>query len=592
VTAIIGKLSFDRHETLARPVLEQMLDAGTPIGARGVYAAPGIALGWCTDAPAPALDASVASDELHQIRVVADAMLTNADDLRAALERLDHTFVGSSDAELMAHAYQEWGDRAVERFRGAFACAIWDERQRRLLLARDHAGIKPLFFALLHGHGVVFASDTRALLQDPGVGREWCPVAVDAYLALGYVPAPLTVYRRISKLEAAQRLIVDGRRLHVERYWDLPPAERQWTATGAAGERNAADLSIEFERTLRQAIRRDAAGLGIGGTIFSGGIASSALLASSAGRGGDVITAMDGRDATEAAHGMDLARRLDYDVHVEATMTDAAAAARELAARLDEPIADPQALAQFAACLTARTRVTGAFAGHGARTLWTTGAEGGEAAIRRQVRAWTEARDAFDRRAIYTRTFAWEVRDANPFARHVELYESREGADPLERALYVRARTLLPDNRLAIASRAATAAGVALAFPFLDRAALDLAARVPGALKGRDDMRLVRRIVERHVPSGTLPPARSPSPRWLREAVAALVPTLLLSPRFDGRGIVSRPALRQIWNEHVAGERDHAGGFWSLLMLELWLREHIDGDAAEAPLEYAVLQAA
>ena len=97
---------------------------------------------------------------------------------------------------MIAHAYDRWGTRCFERLRGPFACAIWDDSNRRLVLARDHIGIRPLYFALLHGHGVVFASQVSALLQDPGVPRDWCPDAIDAYLALGYIPAPLTAYRR------------------------------------------------------------------------------------------------------------------------------------------------------------------------------------------------------------------------------------------------------------------------------------------------------------------------------------------------------------------------------------------------------------
>jgi asparagine synthase (glutamine-hydrolysing) len=138
----------------------------------------GIALGSCG---APHADAAplIGINDGQTIRAVADSHLTNAGELRAALEGEGHRFHARTDEELIAHAYDRWGTHAFERLRGPFACAIWDEADRRLVLARDHVGIRPLHFALLHGHGLVFASEIPALLQDPGVAREWCPDGID-----------------------------------------------------------------------------------------------------------------------------------------------------------------------------------------------------------------------------------------------------------------------------------------------------------------------------------------------------------------------------------------------------------------------------
>ena len=133
----------------------------------------------------PLLDTCVGTSDARNVRAVADSQLTNAGELRDMLERGGHRFSTRTDEELIAHAYDRWGTRAFERLRGPFACAIWDETNRRLVLARDHVGVRSVYFAVLHEHGVVFASDIRALLQDPGVAREWCPDSIDAYLALG-----------------------------------------------------------------------------------------------------------------------------------------------------------------------------------------------------------------------------------------------------------------------------------------------------------------------------------------------------------------------------------------------------------------------
>jgi asparagine synthase (glutamine-hydrolysing) len=172
-----------------------------------------------------------------------------------------------------------------------------------------------------------------------------------------------------------------------------------------------------------------------------------------------------------------------------------------------------------------------------------------------------------------------------------EISAARGAADPLERARYVQVRSVLPESTLAIAERAALAAGLTLHLPSLDRRLVEAAATVPAARA--HDVSLLRRMLARHLPPSLMPPASSAQPPdWLRSTLAAMVPRVLLAPHFDGRGVVSRPALRQLWEEHQGGRHDHSLRFWSLLMLELWLREHIDGDAADRPLEYAVLKAA
>jgi asparagine synthase (glutamine-hydrolysing) len=630
VGGIIGKLSFEHDETLARPVIEQMLGALRHRGhaGTGIYTAPGIALGWCGDESAPINRPAVATNEDGTVRAVADASLINAATLRAELERAGHLLRGRSDADLIAHAYEQWGDACVEHLRGPFACAIWDSARERLLLARDFIGIRPLFFAMLHGHGLVFASEIRALLQDPGVGREWCPEALDAYLALGYVPAPLTVYQRVSKVEPAQRLVVDGRRLHVDQYWDVPLPERR---------ADEATVVSALDSQLRHAVRIARKDPRIDATLLSGGLASAAIVAALPDRTSSVISVAVDEDTTEVVRSHATAQHLGFDPHIEIAIPDAAVLAPQLATHFDEPIADPTAVSQFAMLVAARLHTTGALAGHGASALWAGYArhrvERVEAAVRNWLRgplagvsslahalqdsvkgaralahlavapagacALKHAYGLWDddyRRAIYTRGFAWQVRESDPFARHVELYAARDTDDAVDRALYVEARTFLPDNTLPIAERAALAAGVELRFPFLEREIVELAARAPSSLRqhGTTGMHPIYTLLARRLPPTAMPPAqrRPVEHPWLAGALVALVPPILLAERFDGRGIVSRPALRQLWNEHTSRHRDHSHRLWSLLMLEFWFREFIDGDAADEPTEYAILRAA
>jgi asparagine synthase (glutamine-hydrolysing) len=538
-----------------------------------------------------ATDVPAGVNERGTVRVIADARLTNASEIRAQLEARGHRFQGATDSELIAHACEEWGPQGIARLRGPFACAVWDAEARRLVLARDHIGLRRLYYALLPGGGIAFASEIHTLLDEHGIGRDSSPEGIDAYLALGYVPAPLTAYRRISKLEPAQLLQVEGRGFHLEQYWDVP---RVTPISVALDERLAT-----VDARLRAALRHpDESAPGL---LYSGSTASTVLLAAASSDVMVPITVDVEQDASELARSESAATWLGHTRQLELAAPDAIALAGEFASHMYEPIADPSAIMQLAVLRAARRHADCAFTAHGASILWTgqarphlerhRGRLQDRRAARRGYATWGDQH----RRAIYTRQFSWQVRGADPFSRHLALHASHPSDDPLERSLYVDLRTSLADNVLTCADRASVAAGMSLRFPFLDRDLVVLAATTPSAVKqrGSTGIHALRRLLLRQVPRTLMPPARPQAPRhdWLRAALAAMVPAMLFAPRFDGRGIVSRVALRRIWAEHRSGRRDHASQLWSLLMLEFWFRQCVDSDAAGEPLEYAVLKA-
>ena len=539
VSGLIGKLSFDGGETLARPVLDRMLDASGLGRARILCVAPGIGLGGC----------AIGVTENEAIRVVADSRLTNAGELRDELERDGHRFRHHADADVIAHAYERWGTRCLARLRGPFACAVWDATNRRLVLARDASGLRPMHYALLHGHGIVFASDIRALFQDPGVPREWCADGIDAYLTVGYIPAPLTAYRRVSKLEPAHLLTVEGRTFRVERFWNPATASRD-----AAPKHLASALA----GGLKTSVRRELRNVSHGGLLYSGGLAATALLTATPPAMALPITVDLDHDPNELTRSDAAAAHLGHVRELETIERPVSTLVEDVTAAIGEPVGDPSALTEFAVCQAAARRTTVALSAHGASALWN-----GEAG---RERLW----DDRQRRAMYTRGFAWQVRDTNVYAQQAD------------------GRTAIADRVVPIAEHAAASAGLELRFPFLDRAHVELAIATPDAMKRRN---VLRSVLEPHLPARLMPSACAArrSPPWLPAALAVLVPRMLLGPRFDGRGIISRLALRHLWDEHVAARVDHARRLWALVMLEYWFRESIDGDAAAEPLEYAVL---
>ncbi len=485
------------------------------------------------------------------IRAITDSHITNAALLRAELERLGHHWEDGGDSALVAHAYAEWGPACVKRLRGAFACAIWDDAARRLVLARDHMGIRPLFYALLPERGVVFASELRAVLGDPHVGAEWSAPAIDAYLALGYVPAPLTPYRRISKLEPAQLIVIEGRRLRSEQYWDV----------SAAAAHDADVAESDSAEALASGLRRSVRALTPAtGLLYSGGPASTALLAAWPRDRRTPVTVDVDQDGTELARSLNAAAHLGRARELDTVTTPLAAAAAPLAASLDAPLADPSAVTRFAVSAAVARHTDTACAGHGAAALW----------LRAEPRpaVW----DGFLRREIYTRDFGWQLRDTAP---------PQTGA-----------HSFLADSTLAAADRTMTATGVRLEFPFLERDLVELAFAVAHAHKAWGHRRafVLQQLLQRALPRPLVPALTRYRPHpWLDATVAAMVPAILLTPRFDGRGIVSRLALAELWQEHRAGRRDHARRLWALVMLECWFRACVDGSAAGEPLEYAAL---
>ncbi len=413
--------------------------------------------------------------------------------------------------------------------------------------------------------------------------------------------------------------------------WDLPHA-----APASTLEETVSLL----EHRLRGAVRGQLRDNHVTGILYSGGTASSTLLtavprqsaASGSSRKLTAVTVALEQEGAELARSHAAGTALGHIPEIEVATPDIPVLASELASKVDEPIADPSAVGQYATCVAARLHVDCALAAHGAGALW---AGYARHRVESALRSWLTAPlasvgarvarslqdsikgartlshlalgpadacaakhsygfwDEEHRRQLYTRGFAWEVREANPFARHLELYAARDGAGALDRALYVDIRTFLPDSLLAVAERSALAAGLRLRFPFLDREFVEFAAAIPSAQKqqGVTGMLALRELLSRRLPPALMPAAhRRPAHHpWLPAALATMVPSVLLAPRFDGRGIVSRPALRQLWEEHCTGRRNHAHRLWSLLMLEFWFREFIDGDAAAEPAEYAIL---
>ena len=271
---IAGKLNFDA----AAPIDRERLGAMTAVVAHrgpdadGFYVAPGLGLGHRR---LSIIDLSTGDQPLANedgtVWVVFNGEIYNFMEIRSELERAGHRFRTGTDTEVIVHAYEQWGEEAVHRFRGMFAFALWDEPRRRLLLVRDRLGIKPLYYAVTPT-GITFGSEIKSLLEDPDVPRDWSAEALDAYLALLYVPGPQTIYRHIRKLPAGHLLVAEDGRVSVRRYWDL-------TFTGDGDPAREDEYLERLDALVTEAVKIRLLSDVPLGAFLSGGIDSSTVVA-------------------------------------------------------------------------------------------------------------------------------------------------------------------------------------------------------------------------------------------------------------------------------------------------------------------------
>jgi len=623
---IAGRFNFTPDEPIDRVQLAAMTATIAHRGpdSDGFYVGPGIGLGHRR---LSIIDLSTGDQPLanedHTIQVVFNGEIYNFAELRAELIAHGHRFRTESDTEVIVHGYEQWGDRAVDRFRGMFAYALWDEPKRRLLLVRDRIGVKPLYYAVTRS-GVIFGSEIKAILEDPAVARDWSAEALDAYLTLQYVPTPQTIYRSIWKLPPAHYLVAENGRASVRRYWDL-------AFPGGGDPAREQEYLDRLDALVTESVRIRLVSDVPLGAFLSGGIDSSAVVAAMmATSSSPVVTTSVGFDEhsfNELDHARTVATHLGTVRHEHIVRPDIADLLPKLVWHLDEPFADHSAVPTYYVSKAAREHVTVALSGDGGDELWAGYArhrvERWESSARRllgsaaklvgraaehlplgikgarslrhlslapaEACARKHAYGLFEtglRTRLYSPDFAAQVRDSDPFVGFRIAYDSCPSPDPVDCALYVDVKTYLVDDIMTKVDKMSMAVSLESREPLLDHTLLEFAATVPTALKlknGRSKY-LLRRLLERRVPRTIIDRPKhgfeAPTGEWLRGPLAPMVSDLLLDGRLRSRGVFNGDAIADLWREHRTGTHDHRHRLWSLVMLELWFRQFADADAA------------
>ena len=561
---IAGKLNFDADRALDRDTLMAMTRVIAHRGpdSDGFYTGPGIGLGFRR---LSIIDLSTGdqpiANENGTVWVIFNGEIYNFADVRSDLVSRGHRFRTHTDTEVIVHAYEQWGDDCVERFRGMFAFALWDEPRRRLLLVRDRVGVKPLYYSATP-HGVTFGSEIKSLLEDADVPREWSAESVDAYLALQYVPCPLTIFKSIWKLPPGHLLVAENGRVRTRRYWDL-------VFTGDGDPSREHDYLERLEAMVDEAVRLRMVSDVPLGAFLSGGIDSSLVVASMVKAApGRVVTTSVGFDDQafdELEHARVVAQHLGTESYEHVVrgggahgenvrgggapgenivQPDIARLLPKLAWHLDEPFADSSAVPTYYVSQAAREHVTVALSGDGGDEMWAgyarhrveraeqfarrmLGPRGSRMTGRLAARlphaikgarslgnlaltpaeacAHKHAYGLFEgdgRRALYAADFAAEVRDADPFLGFRLAYQSCASPDPVDRALYVDVKTYLVDDILMKVDKMSMAVSLEARDPLLDHPLLEFVATIPSSLKlahGRSKY-LLRRLLAKRIP--------------------------------------------------------------------------------------------
>jgi asparagine synthase (glutamine-hydrolysing) len=538
--------------------------------------------------------------------------------LKEELEGKGRRFRTSSDTEVILAAYEEWGEHCPERLEGMFAFALLDIQERRLLLARDHMGKKPLYVRWRNGI-LDFASEVQALTLAADWIEDLHLTALAFYLRLGFIPSPFSIYRGIEKLEPGECAVVDSHGLRKRRYWDLPAPGSE---TGIGLEAALESLENEIQQAVGARLMSEVPL----GAFLSGGIDSSLIvgnMASILGPGVKTVTIGFSGDPGETEGARLVARHHRTD-HAEYTVEpDVGGLLPRLLEHFGEPFADSSAVPTWYVSREARRRVTVALTGDGGDESF-----GGydfryaphrrDAALRKVFPGWPsrllfrglaavwpegnhlprvlrlanvirnlgmEEDEAFYHDLCFTSPALADdlAPDLAPFGKEVEwrvraLYRSSRGADPLQAIMRADAKLYLPEDVLVKSDRMSMAHGLEVRSPLLAKRVVELAFSIPSSLKLRErrSKYLLRTLAEKHVPPALLRlPKRGfhiPLDRWLREDLRPAFEEEVISPSGGTASCLDARTVERLWREHLSGRFDRGYTLWTIWALHAWLR--------------------
>ncbi len=563
------------------------------------------------------------TNEDGRLWIVFNGEIYNYQQLRDQLEKKGHVFSTKTDTEVIIHAYEEYGDGCVKHFNGMFGFAIWDKVNHRLLLARDHLGIKPLYY-WFSGDRLIFGSELKAVVEHPDVPREVDPVALNHFLTLEYIPAPWTIFKHINKLPPGHLLVFQNGKCNAEQYWDVPfrPVPQD--------EPECAEALAEL---ISDAVRLQLVSDVPLGAFLSGGIDSSTIVAfMSEAMSQPVQTfsiGFDDKTYNEVPYARAVAAHFGTNHYEEILNPDIASVSERLVRHLDEPFGDFSIFPTYLVSEMARRHVKVVLSGDGGDELFggyesyvaqsfghfyqllpagirqnvlpalmarvppqpakkglinkaKRFVEGGALPPSLQHTRWMTFMYDHDKAQLYQPDLQAAINGNTP-ASVIESY-FRQGAarDSLAQQQYVDIKTYLVDDILTKVDRMSMAASLEARVPLLDYRIVEFAVSLPAQMKLRRGQTkvILRQAMAKHLPSVVLNKPKQgfsiPLKHWLRGPLCLLMKDLLSVDSIRNRGYFQPHCVSQWMLEHLEGRANHSHRLWALMVFELWHRQVVD----------------
>jgi len=572
-------------------------------------------------------------NEDKTVWIVYNGEIYNFQEIRKELEKKGHFFKSNSDTEVILHAYEEWDVDCLKVFRGMFAFAIWDSKLKRIFMARDRLGKKPLVYFHQNGH-LAFASELKALLQVPTFERNVDGNAIHHYLTYQYVPSPDTIFEGIKKLPPAHYLIYDNKgNLKIERYWRLhfDSSKKPLNDLQELGHR----LRAELEESVKLRLISDVPL----GAFLSGGMDSSLIVGIMAKLSGQPVKTFsigfEEKEFDELSYARIVSDHFLTEHHEFIVKPNAIEILPKLVWYYNEPFSDSSAIpTYYVANLTkdfVKVVLTGDagdenFAGYPRylRSMWVasftripeklrrdllphflrvfSGLHWREKTLNRladfmeslstdQTKNYAEQIKIFsakEKENIYTDDLRKQVEGNNPLDFLVSKFEESGTEDPLEQLLYVDMNSYLPEDLLVKMDIATMANSLEARVPFLDHKFMELVAEIPSQLKlkGTKAKFILKAAFKDLLPDTIFKRKKMgfgvPLSKWFRNELKDYVYEVLLDHKTLNRGYFTREGIERLLDDHISLRYDHSARIWALLFLEIWFRVFMDrvGDNA------------
>ena len=629
---IVGLFDIRGKSEIDRQLLEKMNQTQVHRGPDEgeIYVEPGVGLGHRR---LSIMDVASGQQPLFNedgsVVVIFNGEIYNYRTLAKQLIEAGHQFKTHCDTEVIVHAWEEWGERCVDHFRGMFAFCVLDRNHEVLFLARDRMGIKPMYYALLDQDRFIFSSELKAILAHPDFNREMNPHAIEDYFAYGYIPEPKTIFKQASKLSPGFSLKLQRGKTTIEpkKYWDVPFNQHNSIDEPEAIEtlvdklRESVDIHLMTEVPL--------------GAFLSGGVDSSAVVAMMSGIMKEPVNtcsiSFGNPQFNESRYAQEVAERYHTNHHVEQVEHDDFDLIDKLALLYDEPFADSSALPTYRVCELARQRVTVALSGDGGdenmagyrRYRWYMNEEKLRSTLPLSVRKplfgllgaiypkadWAPrifrakatfealARDSIEgyfhsvsimsdtmRQRLFAPSFRQNLQNYKAVQVLQDYAAQSPTDDPLSRIQYLDMKTYLVGDILTKVDRASMAHALEVRVPLLDHELVEWMSSLPASvkLKNGEGKYLLKKALEPHLSDNILYRNKMgfsiPLADWFRGPLRQHVRNAVLGPVLEETGMFNAEFLEELVDQHQSGKRDYSAPLWTLMMFESFLRNIVKGE--------------